>query len=70
MSKYTELSHCMLLFFGTYGKWSGHVYAVNGERQMNGEGQISHCNNREVPCLQVHYELQNYESFHCKLYIQ
>jgi hypothetical protein len=32
----------MLLLFHACSKWSGHVDAPSGERQLNGEGQIRH----------------------------
>jgi hypothetical protein len=35
-------NHYTRLFFGAFGKWSGHADATSGERQLNGEGQISH----------------------------
>jgi hypothetical protein len=39
-----KCNHYTLLFFGACGKWGGHFGATCGERQLNGEGQISHYN--------------------------
>jgi hypothetical protein len=37
----------MLLFFGACDKWSSNVDTTSHERQVNGEDQISHCNNKD-----------------------
>jgi hypothetical protein len=54
-----NFDHCMS-FFDACGKQSGHFDAINGERQLNDEGQINNYNNGEflwlfpVPMSQVH----------------
>jgi hypothetical protein len=48
-----ELNLCTLLLFGVCGTRRGHVDATSDERQLNGEGQISHYNNRKVACLRL-----------------
>jgi hypothetical protein len=44
---------CALLFFRARDKRSGHFDATSGESQLNGEGQVSRCNSRKVPCLRL-----------------
>jgi len=41
----------MLLFFGRYGKRSGHVDGSSSAGQLNVQGQIHHCKNRGFSCL-------------------
>jgi hypothetical protein len=43
----------MLLLFGVCAKQNCLVDTTSGERQVNGEGQISHCSSREVLSLQL-----------------